>query len=227
MSFLRDILGSPLVWIAVFVFFVVAVLPRLDRLGRMVRAKRRFIRDQGAQLNNPQNADARYQLGNIYAEGGRWRLALEYAEAAVRIARESPLFEEGVPYHFLLLLGDALFRHGRTDEAAKTYEEALWSKSQMGHAEAYFGLGRAQVRLGDLDRALQSLKTSIEENASNLEGYFRLAQAAAKAGKAEETARAAAEFRRVAASLPRFARRRKRMRWRLAFLFFPITRWIL
>ena len=30
-------------------------------------------------MQNPQNADARFQLANIYAEGGSWTRALEYA----------------------------------------------------------------------------------------------------------------------------------------------------
>src|SRR6185436_1037615 len=106
------------------------------RAVRLWQAKRRFIRAQGAKLENPQNADARFQLANIYAEGGSWSRALEYAQQAVKVAEENPLFEGQVPYHFLRLLGDALLFKGRHDEAIAAYQRALGAKSDLGHGEA-------------------------------------------------------------------------------------------
>lgn len=222
-----------LAWIFGNVWWVLAVLvlliawPRIHRLVRTTQAKARFIRQQGAQLQNPQNADARFQLANIYAEGRRWRRALGYAEEAVRVARENPHYADGVPYHFLLLLGDALRNRGRYAEAVDAYGEAVSRPSTMGHAEALLGMGTAKLRLGDAEGALGSLRASLEENASSLEAYFRAAQASAALGRREETASFAESFRRTAASLPRFAKRQRRLRWRLAFFFFPLLRHLL
>src|SRR5687767_13232051 len=136
--------------LAAVVYFVARPLVRAIRLWQ---AKRRFIRSQGVKLENPQNADARFQLANLHAEGGSWARALQYAKEAVRVAEENPLYEGQVPYHFLRLLGDALLRRGRHSEAIAAYERALGAKSDFGHGEARFGMGKALLREGDAARS--------------------------------------------------------------------------
>jgi tetratricopeptide (TPR) repeat protein len=210
-------------WWVVLIVAVVVSRPFI-RIFQTWQAKQRFIRSQGVQLRNPQNAEVRFQLAHIYAQGGRWGCALEYVRESVRVAAENPLYEGQVPYHFLRLLGDALYHTRRYGEAREGYRKALEAKSDLGHAEARFGLGKSLYRLGEVARALDCFREVLRENESNLEAYFRLAQAAARLGKADEADSARAEFRRVASSLPLFAGR-NRFRWRLAFLLFPFTRW--
>jgi tetratricopeptide (TPR) repeat protein len=219
------LLGNWYTWpfIAAVVYAVAS--PFLRRF-RLWQAKRRFIRSQGVKLENPQNADARFQLANIYAEGRSWRKAREYAQAAVKVAEENPLYEGQVPYHLLRLLGDCAYQRGLYDEAAAAYERALNAKAELGHGDARFGLGRTLLRRGELEKAFDTLNRSIEDNGSNLEGYFRLAQAAVALGRLKEAEQVKREFWRVAATLPAFAGK-SRFRWRLAFVFFPITRSIL
>jgi tetratricopeptide (TPR) repeat protein len=84
------LLGNWYFWPFIGGFIYALAWPFIKAI-RLWQAKRRFIRAQGARLQNPQNADARFQLANIYAEGGSWRRALEYAEEAVRVAEENPL----------------------------------------------------------------------------------------------------------------------------------------
>ena len=196
------------------------------RIFRLWKAKARFIRSQGAKLQNPQNADARFQLANIYAEGGGWKRALEYAQESVQVAQENPLYEGQVPYHFLRLLGDANFHRGQFAEAIEAYQRALGAKSDLGHADARFGLGKAQFRRGDLENAFETQRLALEDNGSNLEGYFRLAQAARELGRDVAVVKVKREFWRVAASLPAFAGRH-RLRWRVAMFFFPISRFLI
>jgi tetratricopeptide (TPR) repeat protein len=202
-----------------------AVASPFIRALRTWQAKNRFIRSQGAKLENPQNADARFQLANIYAEGRSWRKSLEYAREAVRVAQENPLYEGQVPYHFLRLLGDVAYRRGRLDEAIAAYERALTARSDLGYGDARFGLGRALYRTGKLEQAFDVLNRSTEDNSSNLEGYFRLAQVATELGRVKEAGQVKREFWRVSKLLPSFAGKH-RFRWRLAFLFFPIVRGI-
>lgn len=214
--------GSIYFWWLALIVVSTASYPLVRRF-RTWQAKRRFIESQGALLQNPQNAEVRFQLANIYAEGGRWRRAAEYAQEAVRIAQENPLYEGKVPYHFLRLLGDAMYHLKRYDRAVEAFERALQAKSDLGHEEARFGLAKSLFRRGELEKALEGYRKVTAENGSNLEAYFRVAQAAAKLGKEGEVEGARTEFRRVAAALPRFARQR-RFRWRVAFLLFPLTR---
>jgi tetratricopeptide (TPR) repeat protein len=139
------------------------------------------------------------------------------------VAKENPLYDGQVPYHYLLLLGQALYHRGLCDEAADAFQRALQAKAERGHADARFGLGLALYRKGDTAKAIDAYRGALEENQSNLEVYFRLAQAAARLGRDAAVESSRAEFRRVAAMLPRFAGKH-RLRWRLAFLLFPITR---
>jgi tetratricopeptide (TPR) repeat protein len=194
------------------------------RTVRLWQIKRRFIRSQGAKLQNPQNADARFQLANIYAEGGRWTRARQYAELAVKVAEDNPLYEGQVPYHFLRLLGEACLRKGDAEAAVAAFSRALAVKSDLGHGEARFGLGKALYRKGELEKSFEVLNQSTEENSSNLEAYFRLAQVATDLGRPKHADLAKKEFWRVAANLPAFAGRH-RFRWRVAFILFPLTRY--
>jgi tetratricopeptide (TPR) repeat protein len=219
------LLGNWYTWPLILVAVYGIASPFL-RSFRLWQAKRRFIRNQGAKLLNPQNADARFQLANIYAEGKSWRRSLEYASEAVKVAEENPLYEGQIPYHFLRLMGDAQRRRGLYAEAAGTYERALKAKSDLGHGEARFGLGVSMQRTGRLEAAFDMLNRSIEEHGSNLEAYFRLAQVATDLGRLREADVVKREFWKVVAALPSFAGKH-RLRWRVVMLLFPLTRGIL
>jgi tetratricopeptide (TPR) repeat protein len=215
-------LGNLYFWWVAFVAASTVAYPFIRRF-RLWQSRRRFMESQSVRLANPQNADVRFQLANLYAEGGSWGRASEHAREAVRVAGENPLYDGQVPYHFLLLLGQALYHRGLFGESVQILQQALQVKAERGYADARFGLGKARYRKGEAAMATEAYRLSIEENQSNLEAYFRLAQVAADLGKDSDVGAAREEFRRVAASLPRFAGRR-RFRWRMAFLFFPITR---
>ena len=139
------------------------------------------------------------------------------------MARENPLYEGQVPYHYLLLWGQSLYHRRRYVEAIGAFEGALAAKAERGHADAHFGLGKCLYREGRQEQAIEAYRGTLGENQSMLEVYFRLAQAAAMLDMDGEVDAARSEFRRVAATLPRFAGR-QRLRWRLAFFFFPIAR---
>lgn len=219
------LLGNWYFW-PIYAGILYGVAAPFVRVVRLWQAKRRFIRSQGAKLENPQNADARFQLANLYAEGGSWRRALEYAREAVQVAQDNPLYEGQVPYHFLRLLGDAHFERGQYPEAIAAYDRALGAKSDLGHADARFGLGKSLYRRGEMEKAFEALRLAIEDNGSNLEGYFRLAQAATELGRDVAAVKVKREFWRVAAMLPAFAGR-QRFRWRVAMALFPLTRYFL
>jgi tetratricopeptide (TPR) repeat protein len=218
-------LGNLFFWWVAFIAIVVLSYPLVRRL-RLWQAKRRFIESQGAKLTNPQNADARFQLAHLYAVGGAWRRAEQYAGEAVRIALEHPLYEGQVPYHFLRLHGDMLRKRGRHDEAVRAYARAVEAKSDLGHADAFLGLGVSLLKTGQTEKGLEALRRAAHENGSRLETYFRMAQAADRLGRGADLDEARREFKSVAAALPRFARA-GRLRWRLAFLLFPLTKRVL
>src|SRR5438128_1084338 len=81
------------------------------------------------------------------------------------------------------------------------------AQSERGHAAAHFGLGKCLYREGRQEQAIEAYRGTLGENQSMLEVYFRLAQAAAMLDMDGEVDAARSEFRRVAATLPRFAGR--------------------
>ncbi|HXX93954.1 MAG TPA: tetratricopeptide repeat protein [Planctomycetota bacterium] len=218
-------LGNPFVWWVAFIAISALLYPIL-RQFRLWQSRRRFMESQSARLSNPQNAEVRFQLATLHAEGGSWRRALEQAREAVRVAGENPLYDGGVPYHFLLLLGRTLYHEKRFSESVETLQRALQAKAERGRSEARFVLGQAHYRMGEAQKAIPCYRESIEENPSHLEAYFRVAQAEAALGRPAGVQAAHEEFRQVAAQLPRFAGKH-RFRWRVAFLLFPLTRRII
>jgi tetratricopeptide (TPR) repeat protein len=222
--FRHSCLTSLFFWWIAFIALCTLSYPFIARF-RAWQARRRFIRSHHAQLENPQNADARFQLAELYAKGRNWRKTEDYAAEAVRVAKENPLYEGKVPYHFWLLLGKARAARKRHAEAIDAFRQALEVRADLGHGEARFLMAKSCYRRGEFAKAYDAYVRAFEDNASNLELYFRFAQAAARIGKGREAEEARAQFRRVAATLPAFAGRR-RFRWRLAFWLFPIARWI-
>ncbi len=218
-------LTNPFLWWISFIVLWVVAQPFL-RILRLWLAHRRFMAQQGRALENPQNAEVRFLLAQVYADGRRWRRAEEQVRDALRVAKESPLYDGLVPYRFQCLLGRIRLARGDARGAVELFREALTLKADRGYAEAHYGLGRALHRSGDPRAALEQYRAVEDELASNFEFYFRRAQAAADAGDAAELARAREGFRTAARLLPAFAGRR-RLRWRLAFLLFPLTRYFI
>ncbi|MBI4564921.1 MAG: hypothetical protein HY716_09550 [Planctomycetes bacterium] len=191
-------------------------------LVRKWNRRRRFVAAQRARLSNPQDAEVRFGLATICAEGRKWKKALRFIEEAISIAREDPRYNH-VPYRFFKLRGDALYGLKRWKAASEAYREALAVSSDAGYEGALLGVARSEYRAGRLSEALAYSRHAVEENESLLEAYFRWAQAAAAAGNPAEQREAGRRFRAVVSSLPRFVRQR-RLWWRLAFSFFPVSR---
>ncbi len=210
-------------WWVLFAMAFVVSLPFLNAY-RAWRAKQRFMAAQGQKFANPQNADARFQIAEIYLQAGRWKSAHPYAHHAVEIASQNPVYD-GVPFAYLRALGRSLYGMRRYAEAADVFQRALKAKSELGYFDALLGVSKCAYRGGQLETALEYAKHAVAEQESHLEPYFRWAQAAAALGKAGEADAARERFWRTALALPRYARQR-RLWWRLAFMTFPLSRLI-
>lgn len=213
--------GTIFGWWVLFVGAFVLSMPFLNRY-RAWLAKRRFMRAQGQKFANPQNADARFQLAEIYLQAGRHRPAEAYAREAVSIASTNPVYD-GVPYAYLRALGQALYGRRRYAEATDAFQRALKAKSELGYFDALIGLAKARYRAGDVKKAFEFARHAVAEQESHLEGYFRWAQAAARLRRPDDVRAARDRFWKVALNQPRYARQR-RIWWRLAFIAFPISR---
>jgi tetratricopeptide (TPR) repeat protein len=206
-------------------FLVMILAPGLvalrDGLRTLLRGNR-FRRDREAELANPANADARYQLALIWAEGGRPRKAEPLLAEAIRLTHDNPAYD-GVPHRYLRLQGDVLLALGRPAEAAEAYLASLKRPSELGYGDSYFGLGRAFQMQGRAEEALGWFQQAHRENGSRLETYFRMAQLAGALGRAGEERAAIDEFHATVRHLPRDTRER-RLYWRIRFALRAIAR---
>jgi len=189
---------------------------------RSWRRHQRAMAANVARLSDDRNAEARHALAAVYAEGKKWKSALELIDEAIVIAAADKRYNH-VPHRFLRLRADCLYGKREWAGAVEAYHKALSVPSETGYADALLGVARSQFRAGKWKEAVEFSRHAIDEHESRLEAYYRWAQAASAAGDSEGTAKARSEFRRVAALLPPFARQR-RMWWRFAFLTFPLSR---
>lgn len=204
-------------------FLIAASLFAVIRAGlRRWDRHRRAMAASLARLSDPHSAEARYTLALIHSEGRRWKPALALLEEAIEIAGSDSRYNH-VPHRFLRLKADCLYGRREWAPAAAAYRKALDVPSDAGYEAALLGVARSELRAGRWRQAVEFSRHTIRENESRLEAYFRWAQAASAGNNAKEAAHAAAEFRRVAALLPPFARQR-RLWWRFAFFAFPIAR---
>lgn len=103
---------------------------------------------------DPQNAMGWHALAQAYRNDSRSDRAVRVLEQYALVHRDSPMT--------LYLLGESLSDLKRWPEAAKVYRELLNLDGRL--AEAWFGLGRAQARLGRAKEAREALSV-LEQSA--------------------------------------------------------------
>ena len=115
-----------------------------------------FVSFQKAVQLNPNNKDAHYGLGHIYALQGKLPLAEQEFRAAIKI---DEAFSEAHTY-----LGQVLASQNRWDEAIKEYRQALANPLYPTPDLARFHLGRALAQQGDLQASMEMLEDAVTMN---------------------------------------------------------------
>ncbi len=112
-----------------------------------------FVSFQKSVQSNPNNKEARYALGHVYAEQGKWSKAEEEFRAAIKIDED---FSEAHTY-----LGRILAGQNRWDEAIKSYRQALANPLYSTPDLARYHLGRALAQKGDLQASMEVLEDAM------------------------------------------------------------------
>jgi type IV pilus biogenesis/stability protein PilW len=115
---------------------------------------------------NPQNAEAHFTLGYIFAQLSEWGKAEESAMAALKYAKHYPEASN--------LLGVILIEQGRYEEAIKilldVIEDFLYTTPHL----AYGNLGLAYLKLGQHQDAIEVLERAVELQPMFCTGFYRL-----------------------------------------------------
>ena len=125
---------------------------------------------------NPNDADAFYRLGVIYARIGRYRAGIQAYKAALEIA----------PDHIDALnnLGNIHLRQRRLMDAINAYEKVLVRDPQ--YARAHHNLGNAYVLLNDAPRAVAAFQRAVVADSAYAAPRQMLVQLYRRAGRLQE-----------------------------------------
>jgi tetratricopeptide (TPR) repeat protein len=136
----------------------------------------------------PRNARARYNLGIVYSQIGRYDLAVEQDEAGLQsgdswaAAEQAPTIQNK--------LGFDLAKLGRLPEAVASYQQAL--RLRPDYAVAHLNLARALVGLERYPEAIDQYQDAVRLNFGGADAEAELGEALIHEGRDEE---AVAHFR--------------------------------
>ncbi|MBI3355343.1 MAG: tetratricopeptide repeat protein [Nitrospirae bacterium] len=110
-------------------------------------------RSNSCMMGLPDNKDARYALGHVYALQGKLSQAEEQFRAAIKVDED---FSKAHTY-----LGQILASQDRWDEAIKSYRRALANPLYETPDLARFHLGRALAHQGDFQASMEVLEDAM------------------------------------------------------------------
>jgi Tfp pilus assembly protein PilF len=112
-----------------------------------------FVSFQKATQENPNNKEAHYALGHLYATQGKLRESEREFREALRVKSD---YSEAHTY-----LGHVLVLQQRWDEGIKAYRRALENPQYVTPDVAQFHLGKALVHQGDLQGARKAYEDAL------------------------------------------------------------------
>ncbi len=112
-----------------------------------------FVSFQKAVQVDPNNKEARYALGHVYAVQGKLKQAEQQFRSAIAI---DDIYSEAHTY-----LGQVLASQGKWDEAIRSYRTALANPLYATPDLARFHLGRALSHQGDFQGAMEALEDAV------------------------------------------------------------------
>jgi tetratricopeptide (TPR) repeat protein len=133
---------------------------------------------------DPKNAEAHYNLGNIFLSQNKFKQAIGEYEKAVSI---NPKYTKAN-----INLSVALERESRFDEAIEYADKTV--KTEPNNVDAHYNLAIALAQQGRLDEAIDHFGKTIEIDPNNVDAHFGLAQALVYKNRLQE---AADEYRQV------------------------------
>ena len=206
-----------------WVLFAVIALPYLSVWLSRRRKLQHFRRARTAELANPLNADARFQLGNLYLKHKGYRRALPFLQEAYEIQKKSK--KKYLDPRVLDALGETLLALGKHNEAIALYEQSLVLGKTGGQGETFLQLGLAFWEINEKEKAKTALEKACRSNRSLAEPVFRLAILYFYQGKSEKGQALIDEFVIDKNQLPHFIRKRNRL-WVWRMQLYPWSRWM-
>jgi tetratricopeptide (TPR) repeat protein len=193
-------------WMAIPIFLLILLI-----LWAIYRIRRWQIAGVQAQdirrhlqtlAQNPQDADAQYQLGLIYWNRKSLNATQDCFAQAVKIASQEP------DYHYWL---------GRTYElkndwrqAMEQYEEAYRLNPEYGLGSICREMGKGYLHTGNVEKGKEFLDLYLSRCSSDIEGWYWLAVALQQTGDVEQMQFHLNVLREQVRSIPGFFKKNNR-----------------
>ena len=159
-------------------------MPREEAVAKGMTAAKRAV-----ELD-PKNADALYALGFLHYRAGETRKSFEVMQQCIALNRNH------APAYFFS--GVNLLRLGKPQEAIEMVERAFALSPRDPLRAVWFGIiGRAQVLLGEDEKAIATARKGIVANPNHSNNYAVLASAHAHLGETEKAQAAIADLARL------------------------------
>lgn len=187
------------------------------------RRSRSFLSSQHSALVNPVDADARFQLGNIYLKGRNYHKAIQYLQECLDIFAQYP----NVPKdpHVYAALGHALRKAKRWEAALKIYEEGLALDPKLDYGDVHLGIGNCHRLKGNPAQARDWFEKTLKANESLAEAAYRLAVIADREGNREVREKYLSECLDIVHTSPNYIKKKNRS-WGWRATSFALTkRW--
>jgi len=164
--------------------------------------ERGFQQHMHALTQNPQDADAHYQLGLIHFRRGNLEVARRYFGNALRI-------DPAVPeYHYSM--GRVCEAASEWAKALEQYEETYRLDPQCGLGDIFREVGKAYLHTGNAEKAIEFLRFFLDKRGSDPEGRYWMAVALQRSGNAAQMRVELNSILEQARANPRFFRKGNR-----------------
>ena len=126
----------------------------------------------------PSSAKIQFALGNLYAKNQQWEEAIASYQQAIKI---EPRY--GKAY---LHLAKALVEVGKEAESVEQLYFAYTIKPELADADSLFNLGKALVKQGDRQRAVNCYSLAIDLKPDFFAAYHKLGETLIQMGRRQE-----------------------------------------
>lgn len=168
-------IAIPIFLLILLIFWTLRGMRRRQIAGRKTQDVRRYLQ---MLTENPQDADAHYQLGLIHWNRKCLDAAQDYFSRAIKLDPQKP------EYHYWL---------GRTHElqnnwrlAMNHYEETYRLNPEYGQGSLYREAGKGYLHAGNVEKGREFLDLFLSRHSSDIEGRYWFAVAMKQVGDVEQ-----------------------------------------
>jgi tetratricopeptide (TPR) repeat protein len=148
---------------------LIVVGPYIAEKVRFAQRRNAFLQHQKSNLINPDDSDARFQLAQLYLDGGRWKRAEQYFRQAIEIYQRhgETAFDK-----LYLGLAQCCYNEGKYEEAIGNALDAVKVSERGTYGEAPLLLALSYSKRGQKEKAREWALKAAKENGTLSQAFY-------------------------------------------------------